>query len=64
MHFFLLLVPFVIILGIIVFITGIFGFAAGLISYFLKRDLELLTAVWIIFTILAGVGLLMFLGNV
>jgi len=47
-----------------VFITGIFGFAAGLISYFLKRDLELLTAVWIIFTILAGVGLLMFLGNV
>ena len=52
MHFFILLVPFIIILGGVVFVATIGGFLSGLVSYAFNRNIENLKAVWIVVTTL------------
>ena len=52
MHFFILLVPFIIILGGVVFVATIGGFLSGLVFYAFNRNIENLKAVWIAVTTL------------
>jgi hypothetical protein len=52
MHFFILLVPFVLIIAGVVFVATIGGFLSGLVSYAFNRDVEALKAVWIVVTTL------------
>lgn len=46
MHFFLLLVPFIIILGAFVFVAVILGFLSGLIVYAFEQDINIFKGVW------------------
>jgi hypothetical protein len=65
MHFFLLLVPFIIILGAFVVGATVVGFLTGLLGYAFNRDTQFLSSIWIIVTtIIILIGIFWLIGLV